>query len=106
MKKENLSPSEEIWHTQSEASLFLKLKTTAKGLSEKEALSRLKVHGANRLPQVKPPTWWEIVVRQFQSPFVYILAVAAIVSLVIGEIVDASFIFGVLCLNAAIGGLQ
>ena len=106
MKKENLSPSEEIWHTQSEASLFSKLKTTAKGLSEQEALSRLKVHGANRLPQAKPPTWWEIAVRQFQSPFVYILAVAAIVSLVIGEFIDAGFIFGVLCLNAAIGGFQ
>jgi P-type Ca2+ transporter type 2C len=106
LKKENLSPSEEIWHTQSEASLFSKLKTTAKGLSEQEALSRLKVHGANRLPQAKPPTWWEIAVRQFQSPFVYILAVAAIVSLVIGEFIDAGFIFGVLCLNAAIGGFQ
>jgi P-type Ca2+ transporter type 2C len=98
--------SQEFWHIHTEASLFSKLKTTAKGISEQEALSRLKLHGANRLPQVAPPTWWEIAFRQFQSPFVYILAIAAIVSLVIGEIIDASFIFGVLCLNATIGGFQ
>jgi P-type Ca2+ transporter type 2C len=108
LEKENLFPpaSQETWHTQSEGSLFLKLNVTSKGLSEQEALLRLKIHGVNRLPQAARPTWWEIVFRQFQSPFVYILAVAAIVSLVIGEFIDASFIFGVLCLNAAIGGFQ
>jgi P-type Ca2+ transporter type 2C len=98
--------SQETWHTQPETVLFEKLKTTPKGISKQEAQSRLKIHGANRLPQAIPPTWWEIGFRQFQSPFVYILGVAAIVSLVIGEFVDASFIFGVLCLNAAIGGFQ
>lgn len=67
---------------------------------------RLKIYGVNRLPQAARPTWWKVAFRQFQSPFVYILAVAAIVSLGIGEFIDASFIFGVLCLNAAIGGFQ
>ncbi|MBT6717000.1 MAG: HAD-IC family P-type ATPase [Nitrospina sp.] len=103
----NLStPTSETWHSQTEASLFSKLKTTSKGLSELEASQRLKLHGANRLPQAAPPTGWELAIRQFQSPFVYILAVAAIVSLFIGETIDAGFIFGVLCLNAAIGGFQ
>jgi P-type Ca2+ transporter type 2C len=98
--------SQEMWHTKAETALFSELKTTPKGLSKQETQSRLKRHGANRLPQLEPPPWWEIALRQFQSPFVYILAVAAIVSLAIGAFIDASFIFGVLCLNAAIGGFQ
>jgi P-type Ca2+ transporter type 2C len=108
LEKENLFPpaTQKTWHTQSERSLFLKLNTSSKGLSEQEALLRLKIHGVNRLPQAARPAWWGIAFRQFQSPFVYILSVAAIVSLAIGEFIDASFIFGVLCLNAAIGGFQ
>jgi len=102
----NSFPPQKCWHSQSEESLLSKLKTSSKGLSQQEASSRLEVHGANRLPQATPPTVWQIAFRQFQSPFVYILAVAAIVSLVIGELIDAGFIFGVLCLNAAIGGFQ
>ena len=99
-------PSQKIWHTMAETDLFSNLKTTSKGLSNQEIQSRLKIHGANKLPQAPPPSWQEIVTRQFKSPFVYILAVAALVSLAIGELIDASFIFGVLCLNAAIGGYQ
>ncbi|MBC8288321.1 MAG: HAD-IC family P-type ATPase [Nitrospinae bacterium] len=97
---------EEIWHTQPEADLFSKLNSTPKGLSISEVQSRLNIHGANQLPRAEPPPWWKIAIRQFQSPFVYILAVAAIVSIAIGEFIDASFIFGVLCLNATIGGFQ
>jgi Ca2+-transporting ATPase len=100
------SSSEENWHTQPEANLFLKLKATSKGLSNQEAQLRLKTYGPNQLPQAEPPAWWIIAIRQFQSPFVYILAVAAIASFVIGEFIDAGFIIGVLCLNATIGGIQ
>ena len=104
--KDAQSTPQEIWHTQTEKELFAKLQTSSKGLSKQETVSRKTKYGANRLPQSKPPSWWEIGIRQFQSPFVYILAVAAIVSLAIGELIDAGFIFGVLCLNALIGGFQ
>jgi P-type Ca2+ transporter type 2C len=104
--KDSQSTPREIWHTQTEKELFEKLQTGSKGLSKQEAVARITKYGENRLPQSKPPSWWEIGIRQFQSPFVYILAVAAIVSLAIGELIDAGFIFGVLCLNALIGGFQ
>ena len=107
LDSETTTPSTpEIWHTQTETALFSKLKTSTKGLSKQEIQSRRKIYGANKLPQAEPPSWWEIAIRQFQSPFVYILAVAGIVSLAVGEFIDAGFIFGVLCLNGAIGGVQ
>ncbi len=103
----DITPSqEEAWHTKPKEELFLNLGSDSKGLSTQEVQSRLKIYGANKLPRAEPPPWWEIAIRQFQSPFVYILAVAALVSLAIGELIDAGFIIGVLCLNATIGGIQ
>ena len=49
---------------------------------------------------------WEILLRQFRSPLIYILGVAAVVSLAIGDVKDAGFIAAVLVLNALIGGYQ
>ena len=100
------SSQEEVWHTKPKEELFSKLGSDSKGLSPQEAQSRLQKYGTNELPRAEPPPWWEIAIRQFQSPFVYILAVAAVVSLAIGELIDAGFIIGVLCLNATIGGIQ
>jgi magnesium-transporting ATPase (P-type) len=76
------------------------------GLAKAEAAARLRRHGPNRLPQRPPPTPWQILLRQFQSPLIYILLVAAIVAIVAGDFKDAGFIAAVLAINAAIGGYQ
>ncbi|CAG0931785.1 hypothetical protein PLCT1_01897, partial [Planctomycetaceae bacterium] len=44
--------------------------------------------------------------RQFLGPLIYVLLLAGVVSLVLGEFTDAGFIFGVLALNAVIGTSQ
>ncbi len=82
------------------------LDVTSDGLTTSEAAKRLEEFGANELPRTAPPTWWHIVLRQFRSPLIYILGVAAVVSLAIGEPTDAGFIAAVLALNALIGGYQ
>ena len=46
------------------------------------------------------------ILRQFRSPLIYVLAVAAVVSLALGEFKDAAFICGVLLINAIIGTIQ
>ena len=82
------------------------LGTATGGLSDEEAASRLTHYGANTLPRREPPSLVEIVLRQFRSPLIYLLAIAAAVSLVIGEAKDAAFILGVLLINAVIGTVQ
>jgi magnesium-transporting ATPase (P-type) len=76
------------------------------GLSEAEAARRLVAAGPNRLPERAPPSFARIYLRQFHSPLVYVLGIAAVVSVSIGETTDALFILAVLILNASIGGLQ
>ncbi len=94
------------WHATDLAQVLADLEASENGLTAAEAAARLQVHGANRLPQQPPPPWWMMLLRQFRSPLIYILLLAAVVSFGVGAITDALFILFVLCLNAAIGGYQ
>jgi len=94
------------WHTKEIPTLLAELATTEKGLTQAEAAKRLKIHGLNSLPRQPSPTWWQVLGRQFKSPLIYILVVAAVVSIFIGDFTDAIFIGMVLLLNAIIGGIQ
>ncbi|MBT8106337.1 MAG: HAD-IC family P-type ATPase [Woeseiaceae bacterium] len=79
---------------------------TADGLGDDEAARRLAEHGPNILPRRKPPTLFEILLRQFRNPLIYLLGIAAGVSIAIGEVKDAAFILGVVIINAIIGTVQ
>ena len=94
------------WHAIDLPSIEKTLDATPAGLSDTEANVRLKRFGPNVLPHTPPPQWWRIGLRQFRSPLIYILGVAAVVSVAIGEPTDAAFIAAVLTLNALIGGYQ
>lgn len=94
------------WHAGESAAVLDHLQTSRSGLTEGEALSRLEKFGPNRMPRVPPPTVWQIVARQFKSPLIYVLGIAAAVSLALGEGKDAAFICGVLVINAIIGTVQ
>ena len=88
------------------ADVLDRLGTATGGLSDEEAAARLSHYGPNTLPRRKPPSLAEILLRQFRSPLIYLLGIAAAVSLVIGEVKDAAFIMGVLLINAIIGTVQ
>ena len=76
------------------------------GLSSVEAAERLGRVGPNVLPRPRRPGLFLLFGRQFLSPLIYILLAAAGVSLLLGEVTDAVFIFVVLIINAAIGTVQ
>lgn len=96
----------EPWHTVELSTLRGKLNATDHGLSDSEAEARLREFGPNKLPEQPPPALWQIVLRQFYSPLIYILLLAAVVSALIGDLKDAGFIAAVLVLNAVIGSYQ
>ncbi|CAL95766.1 cation-transporting P-type ATPase [Azoarcus olearius] len=76
------------------------------GLSADEAARRLKALGPNELP---PPRRRPALLRfllQFHNVLIYALLVAGAVTLVLGHLVDAGVIFGVVLINAVIGFLQ
>ena len=83
-----------------------KLDASVSGLSEQQVEERRAQYGSNRLPHKLPPGLLVVFIKQFQSPLIYVLLAAALVSLFIGEFSDAAFIGAVLLLNAVIGSAQ
>ena len=94
------------WHSLSVADVLKKLDSSINGLDEKEAVSRQQEFGLNTLPSKKKPSWIIIFLKQFLSPLIYILIFAGVISLILGEQVDALFIFGVIILNSFLGAWQ
>jgi Ca2+-transporting ATPase len=82
------------------------LQSGPQGLTTESVRQRLLEFGPNSLPQKKAAGPFLIFFRQFANPLIYILLIAAILSLVVKEWTDAGFIIGVLLLNALIGAIQ
>ncbi|HEX9667367.1 MAG TPA: HAD-IC family P-type ATPase [Thermodesulfobacteriota bacterium] len=94
------------WHWISEQEVFKKTQSTIGGLNNDQVIERQEEFGKNVLPHKEPPTLGAIALHQFLSPLIYILLVAGIVSILIGEFTDALFIFVVILLNAGLGTYQ
>ena len=80
--------------------------SSSQGLSQAEAAKRLLTVGTNELQQGKKPNKFLVLLRQFKSPLIYILIVAALLTLFIGSIVEAAIIAFILVANAIIGFVQ
>jgi calcium-translocating P-type ATPase len=95
-----------VWHAVDIETVTAALDAAPGGLSVAEAEDRLARYGPNRIREEKPVSNLVILLHQFTSPLIYILVVAALVTLVIGEYVDSAVIAVVLALNAIIGFFQ
>ena len=73
------------------------------GLSASDAGRRAHEHGRNLLHAPRRESAWRILVRQFASMVVALLAAAAVVSLLLGHWLEAGAIVVVVALNAGIG---
>jgi len=77
-----------------------------KGLSYEEAQTRLARHGPNALVERPQPGFFKLLLDQLNNFLIIILIVAAVISLLLGEVVDALAIIAIVVLNAGIGVIQ
>ena len=75
-----------VFHHLSADAALDRLGSAREGLSESEAAARLERHGPNLLPQPRGKTLAGVFLAQFKSPFVYLLLIAAAISLALGHI--------------------
>ncbi len=84
-----------------------KLKSDAvKGLTDGEAFRRLQQNGRNEMKAARKKTKIQLFLEQLKDPLIYILLIAAVVSVLLGEISDAVIIGTVVLVNALVGMLQ
>jgi Ca2+-transporting ATPase len=76
------------------------------GLTAAEAQGRLARAGPNRLPAPHARSWPRRIAAQTREFFVILLTVAALISWLLGQRLDASAIFLIVILNIALGAVQ
>ena len=102
--KEDLSIT---WHAMSTEDVLSKLNTAYQdGLSSEEAARRLEKYGPNQLIEKPRPGFLQMVWEQLKSFVIMLLVVAAVISLLLGEYVDAGAILAIVVLNAVLGVIQ
>jgi Ca2+-transporting ATPase len=95
------------WHERSTDQVCSDLGVdVALGLATEQAASRLERDGANELPEAARTPIWKVFARQFASPLIYILGIAAVIAFLLGHRGDAVVILVVVFLNAIIGAVQ
>jgi magnesium-transporting ATPase (P-type) len=91
------------WHALETTAAAETLGVPASGLTSREVARQIARFGPNKVEPPEPPSRWSILLRQFQSPLIYVLEGAALLALALGEFSDAGFIAAVLLVNALIG---
>ena len=78
----------------------------AQGLHDHQVAQRALQYGANALPQADSRSLWLLVLEQFSDFMIVVLLAAAVISGVMGDLVDTLVIVVIVLLNAAIGLVQ
>ena len=86
--------------------LFSKLETNKSGLAQSEAEKRLEKFGPNALQEKKKKPAWVLFLAQFKDFMILILAAAAVISGIVGDLTDTIIILVILVLNAVLGFVQ
>ena len=95
------------WHAVEVDEVLSRLATYAQsGLTTTEAEKRLAQLGPNMLEESAPISFWQMLGEQFNNFVVILLIVAAVISALLGEYIEAAAIFAIVILNAALGVVQ
>jgi Ca2+-transporting ATPase len=95
------------WHAVEADEVLARLATYAEeGLSSQEAQRRLEKYGPNELEEAPGTSFWQMLFEQFNNFVVILLIVAAVISALLGEYIEAVAIIAIVALNAALGVVQ
>ena len=94
------------WWSLTPEEVLQELRARPAGLTAKEAEERLERYGENVLREEARETRLQVFLRQFKSILIAILAIAAVVSFLVGEPQDAAAILIIVVLNALLGYTQ
>ena len=95
------------WHALPLTKIATELKVDIeRGLSKKEAAQKQALFGLNVLPKGKRKTWLGLLIDQFKNPLIFILIIAALLTLWLREYADTTIIAISIVVNTAIGFWQ
>ena len=94
------------WHSTDTKDVLEILKSNEEGLTNEEALARLKKYGKNELPKKEKDSILTIFFRELKDPIVLLLFFASIVSFLINEKIDGIAILFIIFVDLILGTYQ
>jgi Ca2+-transporting ATPase len=94
------------WHNKDIQEVLQALQSSKEGLSSGDVLQRREQYGPNELKEIKKKTLFMMFLDQFKDFMIMVLIAAAVISGVIGELIDTIAIVVIVVLNAIIGFVQ
>jgi len=97
---------ERIFHHLTGEETLVRFHVEAEGLTDAEVTKRREKHGPNVIPEAGKRHWSFLLLKQFKSLLILILAIAAFISWLTDHMVDMWVIIGIIIINALIGFVQ
>ena len=95
------------WHAMDTFEVLDRLEVPLQsGLTDDEVKARREIHGFNQLLEKPSETFFQLVIRQLNSFVVILLIVAAIISALLGDWIEAGAIFLIVILNSVLSVVQ
>lgn len=105
--KKEIVKAKDNWFTELAEDVLSQFKVTREeGLSQQEAADRLEAFGKNELEEGEGTSIWAMIYEQFANFVVILLLVAALISAVLGDWVEAAAIMTIVVLNTVLGVVQ
>lgn len=96
-----------LWHAEDVPAVLSALHSDWQGgLSDAQIEAARAQYGPNALPRATATPAWKRLLLQFHNPLIYVLLAAGATTVLLGDWIDASVIFGVVLINAAVGFVQ
>lgn len=96
-----------MWYQKNIEQTIEELKTDIdKGLNEEEVASRIQLYGRNRLEGQKRKSILQMFIDQLKDALIYVLLGAVVITIFMGEYIDAGIIVMVIIINAVLGVVQ
>jgi len=75
------------------------------GLTDEQVRTQIEKYGLNVIEEHEIQ-WWQVLLRQFRSSFVYLLMAASVVAFILGQTMDAILIAFFILINSVLGFAQ
>ncbi|WP_026950455.1 cation-translocating P-type ATPase [Algoriphagus mannitolivorans] len=95
-----------LFYQATSESIFQEFQSSPKGLTDELVHQKLREFGPNALKEKKKKPAWALFLGQFMDFMILILAAAAIISGIVGDLTDTIIILVIILLNAALGFIQ
>ncbi len=100
------APLPHCWHSQPAEHSLQQLDSQTQGLANPEAQRRLAEQGPNQLPARRSAGPLKRFALQFHNLLIYVLLLASLVTLLLGQWLDSAVILAVVLINASVGFIQ